>query len=291
MGPSTAPGQVYGMYSKALNESIGEFIKRSFIPIRITFSILMTLPGCGNPPQAGISDGDIVAYVNKEPILSSELNNDIAIRTRHDPFFKVTPETRQEQLDIIIDRKLIIQEAVHRGLARDEKFVDTIRNFWEQTLVREFIDYKKKEFASRLSVTEEETRDYYAHLGRRVTFMVLKSLDKFYVEQVYAQWRQEGKMNPAGWEIVGPVTYGEINSDILRQSFDAAINEVRFVEVPPRYYLVMAQERQEIPLQPLEALRPAIERDILALKEQQLLDEWLKTQRDQASVSILKPER
>jgi hypothetical protein len=266
-----------------------EHLKKSIIVSFGVCFIALAFSSCGDSPMAG--KPNVIAMVNKEPILASELEHDIAIRTRQDPFFKVTPETKLEQLDIIIDKKLIIQEAVHRGLARDEKFVNTIRNFWEQTLVREFIDYKKKEFANRLSVTEEEIRNYYARLGRRVTFMVLKSADKSYVEQVYAQWRQEGKMNPVGWEIVGPVTYTEINSDILRQSFDAAINEVRFVEVPPHYYLVMVQERQEIPLQPMEALRPAIERDILALKEQQLLDEWLKTQRERAGVSILKPER
>ena len=252
------------------------------------FFIAFSSSGCGDSSKAGQSR-KVIATVNKEPILASELQKDIAIRTRQEPLAKVTPQMEQEQLDLLIDKKLIIQEAVHQGLARDEKFVNTIQTFWEQTLVREFLDSKKKEFAGRLSVTEDEIRSYYTRLGKRMTFLVLKCPDKSSAERVYGQWKQEGKIDPSVWEIVGPVTYAEINSDVLRQAFDAAVNDVKLWEEPPLYYLVMVKERQEIPQKPLDALRPSIERDILVMKEQRLLDGWLKSQRAQADIKILKP--
>ncbi len=249
---------------------------------------IAALSGCGNPPSAA-KNQNIIATVNKEPILASELKQDLAIRTRQAPLAKVTPQMEAEQLNLIIDRKLIIQEAIHRGLARDEKFVNTIKTFWEQTLVREFLDHKKQEFAGQLSVTDQEIQQYYSNLGRRVTFMVLKSLDKAYIDGVYSQWKQLRQIDPSVWQIVGPVGYSEIDSDVLRQAFDAPVNEVKPAADAPNYYLVMVKDRQDVAPQPLEVLRPAIERDLVAMKEQRLLDEWLKTQRAQADIKVLRP--
>ena len=125
------------------------------------FLYLTALTGCGNSGQRNPADSGIAAFVNKEPIFVSEINKNIAIKVRQDPLFKVTSEAQEEQLDMLIDKKLIIQEAIDRGLAREEKFVNSIKNFWEQTLVRDFIDYKKREFAQNLYVTATEISDYY----------------------------------------------------------------------------------------------------------------------------------
>src|SRR5262245_20604854 len=99
---------------------------------------------CGQPPQPKA----VVAYVNKEPIFESELKKIMGRRSQQDPSYAATPADRQEQLEFMIDKKLIIQEALERGLASDKEFVDSIKSYWEQTLIREFIDYKSAELSS-----------------------------------------------------------------------------------------------------------------------------------------------
>ena len=126
------------------------------------FLILLFLPGCGKREQ--FDKKDVIAYVNKEPILESELKRDIALKTRQDPMFKVTPETESEMLDNIINRKLLCQNAMEKGMAREPRFVNTIKSFWEQTLIRDFIDYKQKEFGEYTFVTEDEIKNYYDNL-------------------------------------------------------------------------------------------------------------------------------
>jgi hypothetical protein len=107
------------------------------------------------------SDKKIVAYVNKEPIYESELNREIALKARRDPMFKVTPETLSEELENIVNRKLIIQQAMEKGLAREDRFINTIKSFWEQTLIRDFVGYKRKDFQDYLFATEDEIKNYY----------------------------------------------------------------------------------------------------------------------------------
>jgi hypothetical protein len=127
----------------------------------LTILALVFLTGCGSK-EAGKKE--IVAYVNREPVLASELNRAIALKVRQDPAFRVTPEARAEMLDIIINRKLIIQKAMEAGLARQDKFVNTIKSFWEQTLVRDFIEYKQKAFGDYTFATEGEIKSYYDNL-------------------------------------------------------------------------------------------------------------------------------
>jgi len=119
---------------------------------------------------------DVIAYVNKEPILASELARDIALRQRQDPAFRVTPETEAEQLNTIINKKLLVQKAMEKGLAREERFVNTIKSFWEQTLIRDFIEYKQKGFKDRIFVTEDEIKNYYDRLPAKETLGTLDTL-------------------------------------------------------------------------------------------------------------------
>ena len=126
--------------------------------------VLIFLAGCAKNEA---DKKNVIAYVNKEPIFSSDLKREIAFKVRQDPAFKVTPKTEAEQLDTIINRKLIIQKAMERGLAREDRFVNTIKAYWEQTLIRDFLEYKDREFQQYLFVTEGEARDRYNKLAAK----------------------------------------------------------------------------------------------------------------------------
>jgi len=136
--------------------------KHKTLILLIAFCSIVFLPGCGK--HDSFDKKDVIAYVNKEPIFESELKRDIALKVRQDPMFKVTPETESEMLDNIINRKLLCQNAMEKGMAREPRFVNTIKSFWEQTLIRDFIDYKQKEFAEYTFVTEGEIKNYYDNL-------------------------------------------------------------------------------------------------------------------------------
>src|SRR3989338_287930 len=138
----------------------------------IALSLFLLLSGCGK--NHSTADKEIIAYVNKEPVFAYELRRDIALRAKYDPGFKVTPDTESDQLDVIINRKLIIQAAMEKGLAREDRFVNTIRTFWEQVLIRDFIDYKKKDLQEFLFATDDDIKRYYDRMSEKVTFKLVK---------------------------------------------------------------------------------------------------------------------
>lgn len=107
--------------------------------------------GCAKKPQ-----DKVIATINGDPIYAKDLNREVALSFRRNPMFKITPQTLEEQINILIDRRLLIQEAKKKNLDRTDRFVDTIKAFWEQTLIRDLMAYKNKELGE---TTLQEKKD------------------------------------------------------------------------------------------------------------------------------------
>lgn len=243
------------------------------------------LCGCGRRESANKSE--VIAYVNKEPIFVSDLRREVILKSRMDPTFKVSPETEAEQIDTIINRKLIIQDALKKGLAGEERFIQMIKVYWEQALIKEFIDYKKRECRDCFFASENEIKKYYGNLSASVTFKVLKSKDKKYIDGQYAKFLSNHDREAVPWETVGPVGYEDIESGVLLDAFNMPPGEVKIFEDQPYYYLVLTEYREVRPTEPLEKLKGDIENRIIQLKEKRVFDDWLKEARQRASIKYI----
>lgn len=244
--------------------------------------IFISLYGCG---KYGTSDKkDVIAYVNKDPIYKSDLKRDIALRVKLDPTFKISPETESDQLDTIIDRKLIVQYAMEKGLAREERFVNTVRTIWEHTLIRDFIDYKKKEFQDYLFATDDEIRRFYDNMSGKATFKVFKSKDKEKIDEAYRIYLKD--KDTSGWQVIGPIVYEDITSTMLIDAFEMDKGEVKRFEDELNYYLVEMAEKERIEIEPLGNLRSEIEKRIIAMKERRLFEDWLKERKRKSKITI-----
>jgi len=138
-----------------------------FSPLIVLLSViaLVALYGCSR----GTTDkGEVVATVNKEPVRREDFQIEMALRAKQNPSYSLTAQTIDEQMNTIIDRRLMIQEAMKMGLAGNRDFVRTIQTFWEQTLIRELIEAKNKEWENRLFVTGEEIRKHYDTIKKDV---------------------------------------------------------------------------------------------------------------------------
>jgi len=127
--------------------------------------LIPVIASCGVPKQ----HKDAVATVNGAPVPMQEFQKELAIYANRNPDFKLNAGSVEEHLNIVIDKQLMIQEAMKMGLAEDERFLETIKRFWEQTLIRELIDARSREWGSRLFVTEDEILGYYQEIKPELT--------------------------------------------------------------------------------------------------------------------------
>lgn len=71
------------------------------------------------------------------------------------------PMTKEEFLDTLITRRLMLKEAEYYGLDRDEKFLKSIEFFWQQSLLKLVIEKKVKDFSVTTKIEEKTIREYY----------------------------------------------------------------------------------------------------------------------------------
>lgn len=91
------------------------------IPLLLAVFLLV---GCGKPaekPASVPSERNVIAKVNGEPIYEKDIKLSIALRMKEDPSFRITPATKQEQIERLIDERLSLQHK-QRNNSRIEIF-------------------------------------------------------------------------------------------------------------------------------------------------------------------------
>ncbi len=94
------------------------------------FPVLLLISCKGKPPGQ-----KAVATVNGSPILLVELQKEVSAYSKLQPSSGITSQSLEDHLRIMIEKKIMIQEAMKKGLAEDEKFVETY-----QCLFPKFLD-------------------------------------------------------------------------------------------------------------------------------------------------------
>jgi hypothetical protein len=121
----------------------------------VFLSLSLFLLGCGGS-QPGKKA--VLAKVNNYEITREEFEREF----KDSSYAAVdTPQSRNEFLNNLINRKLILQEAQARGLDRDKAFLRTIERFWEQSLLKLSVDRKTREIAKAASVDDRAVLAVY----------------------------------------------------------------------------------------------------------------------------------
>lgn len=121
--------------------------KRSSLFLMMAF---IFLAGCGQKHGA-YENKDIVVTVNDYSISRDEFNDEFKASSYGGTD---TPASRQDFLNTLIDRKLILQYAQRTGLDKEESFLKTIERFWEHSLLKVALDRKAREIGSKITATD-----------------------------------------------------------------------------------------------------------------------------------------
>ena len=122
--------------------------------------LLLLEAGCStNTPQ---EPENIVLQVNDSVITLPEFNEMLKFSAYADPELEITEQSRNDFVQYLIRRQLMIQEAARLKLDRKKEFVMTIQTYWESTLIRNLMDLKSQELKQHVLVTDDEITRYYA---------------------------------------------------------------------------------------------------------------------------------
>jgi len=75
-----------------------------------------------------------------------------------------TLDSRKQFMEIIINRKIILQEAERLGLDKEPDFLRIVERFWEQALLKSTLDHKSREIAGVVHITDGAVAEEYKRL-------------------------------------------------------------------------------------------------------------------------------
>ncbi|HEB70695.1 MAG TPA: hypothetical protein ENI88_13920 [Desulfobulbus sp.] len=80
-------------------------------------------------------------------------------------------EDKEQLLNSVITRELLIQEAQRLGIDREESFRKSLKNYYEQSLIKILTDREYKKL--QIDVSEKEVDAYLSCFGKIFTFTIL----------------------------------------------------------------------------------------------------------------------
>ena len=145
--------------------SIFEKLSCRTLVILLVFTGLVSFMGLGcdkqNNSQPAQTRGETVIQVNDVKITLSEFNQLLKFEVYVDPEMDLTEDSRQAFIDYLVQKELMIQEAIRMELDRTDEFTQAIERHWESTLIRNLVRYKSEALKKKVVVTQDEIREYY----------------------------------------------------------------------------------------------------------------------------------
>lgn len=234
--------------------------------------------------SSGGKERDAVATVNDAPIVSQELKKEVARYSRQNPAQKVTFNTVEDSLKSMIDQKLLVQEAVKKGLHEKEDFVESIKGYWEQTLIRALVDAKTKELSKNIFATDDEIRKEYDRMSYMQLIRAARAKTKPAADEI-AKAMQEGRP-PSDVETIGPLYYADLNDSPLADACDMEVGQVKALAAGDEYIVVQVVNREKMPTPPLKDIYPQIRESLLLQKQQSAVKAWIDEVRKSARINI-----
>ena len=129
----------------------------------IVFFPLFILSSCLNDKT---EEGEILCRINGYNLPVDDFRRQLAEDLELNRDFKLTQKAKQQFLEELIRKELLIQEAKKLNLDRKDKFIRAIERYWESTLIRDLMELKGEEISKRTYVLEEEIKARYQKMKK-----------------------------------------------------------------------------------------------------------------------------
>lgn len=139
------------------------FIILAIVSLATVLSLFSFLPG------KFPSKGPIAISINGHDIAREAIDSESKKSGYHS-------EKQTEIFDAVITRELLIQEAERQAINKEETFRQSLKQFYENSLIKILLDRKDKQLTA--TVTDGELDSYITLLGKIVTFTRLDAIPK-----------------------------------------------------------------------------------------------------------------
>ncbi|MGA2775899.1 MAG: peptidyl-prolyl cis-trans isomerase, partial [Candidatus Omnitrophota bacterium] len=257
------------------------------------FFIAIFVSGC-NPHDKQCRSKEVVARINNYCLSVDDFKNEAMIVESNKSFSSDAAGAKQELLQEIINKELLIQEAQKLNFDKEKPFMKEIERYWEQALLKFLLKKKSDELNRTIQVSKPEIEKEYQRMGKRFFVQILVLKNKAAADKLSKAGENfETIKNSLKSEIIseqGPLwmTVGDLPLNLEDLLYSLKSGQV---SVPVKYSLdnwaiIKVLNENALALEPLGKIADQINLILLRRKKDAALEKWVEEIRNNAKVKI-----
>ena len=128
------------------------------LPVILSVLLIFQILSCSKKQP---EESEVLARINNFNLTLHEFQYKLADELEMERDFKLTKKAKEDFLEDMIRKELLIQEAKRLNLDKEENFIRAIEKYWESTLIKDLIQKKGDEISRRITVSQEEIDQHY----------------------------------------------------------------------------------------------------------------------------------
>ena len=267
--------------------------KKKVFPAVLLFTLAaaLSLTGCSGKKASE----QIVASINDYKMTAEDFKYESKEILSTAKLFVGAPVTKEDVLDALVTKELLLQEAQKRDLDKDINFMRTIELYWEQTLIKNLLTQKSKQIKEAIAVYEDEVRDYYNKMKNDIRAKVLVLADEkagrrllIFEGDVSGYAEKEPERSSLLYTFPSRVyVLGETGSSLENSIFNIDEGKSRgLAAINGNWALIIIEERIPAEVGSFFDARDNITESIKLIKEKELVNDWIDKLRSDARIKI-----
>ena len=131
-------------------------MKKSKYGMRLVYILLVLIVSsvmtgcCCKSENKNHTENAVIAKINNYELTVNDFKDEVGLRAR-DISMSTDPEkAKEDALDGLVTKKILLQEAQAQAFDKDAKFMKEIERYWEQALLKLLINKKLSEFSKNI---------------------------------------------------------------------------------------------------------------------------------------------
>jgi len=267
-----------------------ESLMRKLFTIGVVLAVAVFLAaGCAKK-------ADLVAKVGDREITVDDFQSEFTGQKQTYPSYETELEQRKEFLNGLVDQKLFLLGAYEKGLDTNRE----IRTLIEQQQGKFLLDQLyKMEIVDKVSVTDEQVREWYDHSGEEIHARHILVDTKQEADSIralldggadFAELAREKSKDPSAAQNAGDLSWfrwGTMVAPFQEAAFKLKENEIsQPVETDYGWHIIQLMGRRPVDRQPFEQAEPSIRQRLTQQLTQERLKEFLTALKDKTELKL-----
>ncbi|MFA5410660.1 MAG: SurA N-terminal domain-containing protein [Candidatus Omnitrophota bacterium] len=255
----------------------------------IILSLMFFALGCSKGPS---QDERVLAKINNYEMTVSDFRDEVRMTRGNKSLSLEEAKAKEQLLTDLINKKILIQQALKLNFDKDKAFMKEIERYWEQALLKLLFQNKSEELSRSIRVDDADVLRAFAKMKKRLLAQFVVFSDRASAERLSrAGSNFDGVKNSLKGSITEETTAWWVWRD-LPEPIEDILFSLRPGQVSSAFAyadnwaVARLLKEEAVETGQFEKMAPEIRGELLRQKKTEALEKWIDAVTKQARVKI-----